>query len=237
MEIPRVLIADDDYEIVQLVTESLEDEGYEVLKAYNGQEVVRIIENQKVSLIILDIMMPEMDGLEVCRKVRNDISVPIILLSAKDRELDKIIGLEVGADDYITKPFSTNELIARVNAHIRREKRNSESKLNVSGVFEFGNLKIDKDKYEVYKHGCLIDLSTREFQILLYLAANNNKVLSREQIYGAIWGNSEFGDINTVTVHIKNIRSKLDQDNKYIKTVWGIGYKFTGDHHETKHKI
>lgn len=229
MEIPRILIADDDHEIVQLITESLEDEGYEVLKAYNGKEVIQTIENQKLSLIILDIMMPEMDGLEVCRKVRNDIAIPIILLSAKDRELDKIIGLEVGADDYITKPFSINELIARVSAHIRREKRHSDSKTNLSGVLKFRNLKINKDKYEVYKNDCIIDLSTKEFQILLYLAENSNRVISREQIYEAIWGNSEYGDINTVTVHIKNLRNKLDQDNQYIKTVWGIGYRFIGE--------
>lgn len=229
MSNPRILIADDDHEIVKLIADSLEDEGFQVLKAYNGKEVVQIIENHKVSLIILDIMMPEMNGLEVCRKIRNDIDVPIIILSAKDRELDKIIGLEVGADDYITKPFGINELIARVNAHIRREKRSINSSPKISNMLELGNIRINMDTYEVFKDNLRVDLSTREFQILTYLAKNNHRVISREQIYENIWGSSEFGDINTVTVHIKNLRNKLDPDYQYIKTVWGIGYKFTGE--------
>lgn len=227
MENKRILIADDDREIVQLIAESLEDEGYSVLRAYDGKEVLTKLE-EDIALVILDIMMPNMDGLEVCRRVRNDFSAPIILLSAKDRELDKIIGLEVGADDYITKPFSLNELIARVNAHIRREKRNTSQGKGSSNVLVFKNMKINSETYEVFKENTKIDLSTREFQILLYLAENRNKVLSREQIYDAVWGNSQFGDMNTVTVHIKNLRNKLDKENAFIKTVWGIGYKFVG---------
>lgn len=228
MDIPRVLIADDDPEIVKLIAESLEDEGYEVFKVYNGREAVKAIEEKEFSLLILDIMMPEMDGLEVCRKIRNSLSAPIILLSAKGREIDKVVGLEVGADDYVTKPFSVNELIARVNAHIRREKRNTGS-VNIKGnIMKFGSLVINRDTYEVFKDDIKVDLSTKEFQILVYLAENKNRVLSREQIYDAIWGDSEFGDINTVTVHIKNLRNKLDAENDYIKTVWGIGYKFVG---------
>lgn len=228
MEVPVILIADDDKEIVELISDSLEDEGYSTVKAYNGREVLNIFMKVKVSLVILDIMMPEIDGLEVCRRVRNELSAPIIVLSAKDREIDKIVGLEVGADDYITKPFSVNELVARVNAHIRREKRSSGATKSLSQILDFGSLKINKDTFEVYKDGERVELSTREFQILVYMAENKNRVLTREQIYDSIWGKSEFGDINTVTVHIKNLRNKLDSESRLIKTVWGIGYKFVG---------
>jgi len=222
-------VADDDREIVRLIGDSLEDEGYEILPAYNGGEVLEQLDGAPVSLIILDIMMPEMDGLEVCRKIRNKVAAPIILLSAKGREIDKVVGLEVGADDYLTKPFSINELIARVKAHLRREKRNDKVIKNETGILDFDDITIHKDNYEVFKNGRKINLSTKEFQILLYLIENKNLVLSREQIYDAIWGvGSDYYDLNTVTVHIKNLRSKIDPENDYIKTVWGVGYKFTG---------
>lgn len=224
----KVLIADDDLEIVNLIADSLEDEGFEVYKAHNGVEAVEYVANQEFSLIILDIMMPGMDGLEVCRKIREKIATPIILLSAKSRELDKIIGLEVGADDYIAKPFSIHELVARVKAHIRREKRNKSNNVNQQSVIALGDLSIHTDCYEVYKGSKKIELSTKEFQILLYFIQNKNIVLSREQIYQAIWGGNEFGDISTVTVHITNLRKKFDPENKYIKTVWGAGYKLIG---------
>lgn len=225
----KILVADDDREIVRLISDSLEDEGYEVLPAYNGREVLEQLDGAVVSLIILDIMMPEMDGLEVCRKIRNKVAVPIILLSAKGREIDKVVGLEVGADDYLTKPFSINELVARVKAHLRREKRSDKVIKNETGIFGFDDITIHKDNYEVFKNGHKINLSTKEFQILLYLIENKNLVLSREQIYDAIWGvGSDYCDLNTVTVHIKNLRNKIDPENDYIKTVWGVGYKFTG---------
>lgn len=224
----KILVADDDREIVRLIGDSLEDEGYEVLSAYDGKQVLEQLARSVVSLIILDVMMPEMDGLEVCRKIRNEIAVPIILLSAKGREIDKVVGLEVGADDYLAKPFSVNELIARVKAHLRREKRNNKA-VKDETIFGFDDITIHKDKYEVFKNGRNINLSTKEFQILLYLIENKNLVLSREQIYDAIWGvGSDYCDLNTVTVHIKNLRNKIDPENDYIKTVWGVGYKFTG---------
>lgn len=225
----KILVADDDREIVRLIGDSLEDEGYEVLTAYNGKQVLEQLDRSVVSLIILDIMMPEMDGLEVCRKIRNSIAAPIILLSAKGREIDKVVGLEVGADDYLTKPFSTNELVARVKAHLRREKRNTKAVKSETSVLGFDDITIHKDNYEVFKNGLKINLSTKEFQIMLYLIENKNLVLSREQIYDAIWGvGSDYCDLNTVTVHIKNLRSKIDPQNEYIKTIWGVGYKFTG---------
>lgn len=225
MTTERILVVDDDCEIVNLIAESLEDEGYEVEKAHNGDDALKKLVDMDISLMILDIMMPETDGLEVCRKVRNDVTLPIIVLSAKDREIDKVVGLELGADDYMTKPFSVAELVARVNAHIRREKRNSFIREKTVKIYNFGNLVINKDTFEVFLNSKRIELSTKEFQILAYLADNKNRVLSREQIYDAIWGNSEFGDVNTVTVHIKNLRSKLDNNNELIKTIWGIGYK------------
>lgn len=228
MGVPKILIADDDHEIVNLLSDSLEDEGFEVIKAYDGKDVLRKLAETDPSLVILDVMMPEMNGLEVCRKVRNEIAIPVIILSAKDREIDKVIGLEVGADDYMTKPFSIHELVARVNAHLRRERRSSMSLSAASDTLVMGSLSINKETFDVLVDGKKIDLSTREFQILVYLAENNNKVLSREKIYEAIWGDCTYGDVNTVTVHIKNLRSKMDQDNQYIKTVWGIGYKFAG---------
>ncbi|MGE5582246.1 MAG: response regulator transcription factor [Bacillota bacterium] len=229
MAAAKILVADDDREIVRLISDSLMDEGFEVLAAYNGAQILEQLNRSEVSLMILDIMMPEMDGLEVCRRIRNDTTVPIILLSAKGREIDKVVGLEVGADDYITKPFSTIELVARVKAHLRREKRNSGPVKNEDQIIKFAEIVVNKGNYEVLKNGQKINLSTKEFQILLYLIENQNLVLSREQIYDAIWGvGSDFCDLNTVTVHIKNLRNKLDPENNYIKTVWGAGYRFTG---------
>jgi len=225
MNSPTILIADDDPDIVRLLVESFQDEGFLTVEALNGKEALEKALDPSLSLILLDIMMPEMDGLDVCRKIRNAVSIPILFLSAKDRELDRVIGLEVGADDYILKPFSISELIARVRAHLRRENRY----ISAAKLIHSGSLVINKDNFEVFHYDKRIELSTKEFQILLYLAENANRVLSREQIYNAVWGESEFGDFNTVTVHIKNLRSKLEHDKHYIKTVWGIGYKFVGD--------
>lgn len=223
-----VLIADDDKEIVKLIADTLEDEGFKVIKEYNGTGVMEIIQKkEQVDLVLLDIMMPGMDGIEVCKKIRDIYTGPVVFLSAKGREIDKVIGLELGADDYLTKPFSTIELISRVKAHIRRDRRLKNLPTNTS-VLSFDGLKICLDSFEVWKDGEKIDLTTREFQILAYMASNQNIVLSREKIYESIWGNTDYGEINTVTVHIKYLRDKLDPDGKYIKTVWGVGYKFVG---------
>jgi len=228
MENNVVLIADDDKEIVKLIADTLEDEGFQVIKTYNGTGVIDVIQKkEKVDLVLLDIMMPEMDGIEVCKKIRDTFSGPIIFLSAKGREIDKVIGLELGADDYLTKPFSTVELVSRVKAHIRRDQRLKNWSTNPS-VLLFDGLNIYLDSFEVWKDGEKIDLTTREFQMLAYMASNPNIVLSREKIYESIWGNTDYGEINTVTVHIKYLRDKLDPDGKYIKTVWGVGYKFVG---------
>ena len=162
-----------------------------------------------------------MDGLEVCKKIREKVNCPIIFVSAKSRTLDKLLGLEIGADDYIEKPFVVEELVARVKAHLRREKRRNNIGKN---IIKIGEIEIHKDSYEVYYNNNLIQLSTREFQLFLYLCENAGQVLSREQIFNSVWG-SEFGDIGTVAVNIKSLRDKVDKENKYIKTVWGVGYK------------
>lgn len=228
MENIKILVADDDSAIVKLISDSLEDEGFTVIPATNGEEALRKLGEVSVSLLILDIMMPKVDGLEICRRIRQQISAPILLLSAKDRELDKVVGLEVGADDYLTKPFSINELVARVKAHLRRENRSRPTAPPQKNQLSFANMVVDKDNYEVYQDGNRVNLSTKEFQILLYLMENKNIVVSREKILDAVWGDHDYSDLNTVTVHIKNLRDKLDPENRFIKTVWGAGYKFTG---------
>lgn len=218
----KILIVDDDKEIASLIGDSLYDEGYEILLAYDGEVALeKVSNNLDLEVIILDIMMPKVDGLEVCRKIREKVNCPIIFVSAKSRTLDTVLGLEIGADDYITKPFIVDELVARVKAHLRREKRKNSIGNNIIKISE---IEIHKDSYEVYFNKELIDLSTREFQLFLYLCENAGQVLSREQIFNAVWG-SDFGDIGTVAVNIKSLRDKIDKENKYIKTIWGVGYK------------
>lgn len=225
----KILIVDDDKDIVELISDILEEEGYIIYKEYNGRGALEKIEENKYDLIILDIMMPGMDGLEVLKKVRDKVDNPILFLTAKSKSMDKVIGFEIGADDYITKPFDDYELIARVKAHIRRSKREEKITYTEDGILKFKGIEINKNSYEVFLEGEKIELSTREFQILCYLMENANLVLTREQIYNSIWGYEEYGDINTVTVHIKKLREKIDKDDKYIKTIWGIGYKFVGE--------
>jgi DNA-binding response OmpR family regulator len=223
----KILIADDDMDILLLLRKALEYEGFLTTFAINGSEAIAKASDPGLSLILLDIVMPDMNGLNVCKMIRDEVSVPIIFLSAKDREIDKILGLELGADDYITKPFSVDEVVARVKSHLRRESRKKKKDHN-SRLLEIGELTINKDTHEVMLDDFKIFLSTKEFQILVYLAENKNRVLSREQIYEAIWGCNDFGDLNTVTVHLKNIRLKMDPQHHLIKTVWGAGYKFIG---------
>lgn len=221
----KILVADDDREIASLICDALSDEGFETVQARDGEETVRTVAaNPDLALIILDIMMPRADGLEVCRKIRDSVACPILFVTARNRTYDKLLGLEMGGDDYITKPFVLEELLARVRAHLRREARATGRR---GGVLKTGDIEIDRDRYEASVRGRPVELSTREFQVLLYLCENEGKVLSREQIFEAVWG-GEYGDVGTVAVHIKNLRDKLDRDNHYIKTVWGVGYKLIG---------
>ena len=221
----KILIVDDDTSIAQLLSDALEDEGFTTVIKNDSKEAYDYIlsDGEDLSLITLDIMMPELSGIEICRYVRNKIQCPIIFISAKGKSIDAMIGLEAGADDYISKPFVVEEVVARVKAHLRREERNTRK--SEDGIIRVGDIELHTGSYEVYKNGENIYFSTREFQLLQYLMENAGKVLTREQIFSHVWG-TEFGDIGTVAVNIKSLRDKIDTKNEYIKTVWGVGYKF-----------
>lgn len=225
----QILIIDDDRAIANLVSDALEDEGFETKICSDGNEAYEYIEENvgNISLITLDIMMPGLSGLELCRMIRSKVDCPIIFVSAKGKTLDTVLGLEMGGDDYISKPFVVEELVARVKAHLRREQRNRDEV--EEGVIRVGDIEIHTGSFEVFKNSKPIQFSTREFQLLQYLMENAGKVLTREQIFSHVW-DTEFGDIGTVAVNIKSIRDKLDQNNEYIKTVWGVGYKFVKTH-------
>lgn len=225
----KILIVDDDFEIATLLSDSLIDEGFLTSIKTNGEDAYNdILVNKDYSLIILDIMMPKINGLDLCKKIRDEVSCPIIFISAKNRTLDTVLGLELGADDYIKKPFSIDEVISRIKAHIRSSKRYSMSE---NKVLYLDDLIIHKDRYEVFRGNQPIYLTTREFQLLVYLVENKGKVLSKEQIFDAVWG-SNYMDMGTVNVNIKSLRDKLETDNKYIKTIWGVGYKLVGVNYE-----
>ena len=220
----RILIVDDERDIAELISDSLIDEGYDTVIKTSGEDALSEIEsNPSFDLILLDIMMPGMSGTELCNKVRDKVKCPIIFVSAKSSTVDKLLGFELGADDYIAKPFDIYELVARVKAHLRREDR---SKIIVDdNILEIGEIKVVKESYETYVNNKKIDISTREFEVLYYLMKNAGIVLTKEQIFDSVWG-KDYGDLGTVAVHIKSLRNKIDKDEKYIKTIWGVGYKF-----------
>jgi len=226
-----ILIADDEEEIADLVAIHLEKEGYHVMKVSDGQEAVRAVEAQVFDLLILDIMMPKMDGYEVTRRIREKHNMPIIFLSAKTTDFDKVQGLVIGADDYMTKPFVPIELVARVNAQLRRFMKLNHSMAKQNSNLEFGGLTISPEQRTVTLYGKNIELTPKEFEILYLLASNPNKVYSAEDIFQKVWGDAYYESANTVMVHIRTLRKKLEEDkrkNKLIKTVWGVGYKFNG---------
>ena len=228
MSYAKILIVEDEKEISSLVRDYLAASNYQVIVAADGEEGVALFRKEKPDMAILDIMLPKMDGFEVCRTIRQESKIPIIMLSARKEDTDKILGLGLGADDYITKPFSPRELIARVQSHFRRYSELSEP-TQKSDALIFGDLEIDPKAYIVKVRGSEVPFSVKEFEILHYLALNMNQALSREKIFEAIWGFNEYGDINTVTVHVRKIREKIEEDPstpKYIETIWGIGYKF-----------
>ena len=221
----KILVVDDDVAIAQLISDALEDEGFETIVKNDSKSAYEyVMENtQDISLITLDIMMPGLSGMDLCRFIRDKVECPIIFVSAKGKTIDTVLGLETGADDYISKPFVVEEFVARVKAHLRREQRNMAQAQE--GTIKVGDIEIRTGSFEVYKKGELIPFSTREFQLLQYLMENAGKVLTREDIFSNVW-DTEFGDIGTVAVNIKSIRDKIDPENEYIKTVWGVGYKF-----------
>lgn len=227
----KVLIVDDEKEIRELIRDYLNVEGFNVELASDGKEAVEKFESDSFDIIILDIMLPKIDGMEILKIIRSKSNIPVMMLSAKKSDVDKVLGLGLGADDYITKPFSPKELVARIKAQLRRYKEFSNSQFN-KNILEFKDLKIDLAGYNVYLEDKKVQMSAKEFEILKYLALNPERVYSREQIFNQIWGFNEYGDINTVTVHIRKIREKIEEDSsnpEYIETVWGVGYKFVGD--------
>jgi DNA-binding response OmpR family regulator len=217
----KVLVADDERNIVQLVSLYLRNEGFGVESASTGREAIERAGNVKPDLIILDLMMPDMDGWEACRQLRKTSNVPIIMLTARTDDVDKIVGLEIGADDYVTKPFNPRELVARVKAVLRRS--NNES---VSGdQIVLGNLQIDIDKREVRVNDKVVELRAKEFDLLVAFAQHPEVVLDRERLISTVWGYDFLGDSRTIDVHVTWLRDKLSKSNAKIKTVWGIGYK------------
>lgn len=226
----KILIIEDEKEIAELIRDYLLREGYEVFMAHDGEQGLHDFRKYEPSLVILDIMLPGLDGMEICRLMRNESNIPILMLSAKQSEVDKILSLGLGADDYVTKPFSPGELVARVKAQLRRYTLLAPP-LAAQGTLKFNQLEIDSKGYNVYFAGNKVDMSAKEFEILHFLANHPQQVFTREQIFHHIWGYNEFGDINTVTVHIRRIREKIEPEPgrpRYIKTVWGVGYKFAG---------
>lgn len=233
MDKERILIVDDEKEIRDLIDIYLKGEGYETIKAENGEEALNILKANDIDLIILDIMMPKVNGIEACLKIREEKEMPIIMLSAKSEDMDKILGLNTGADDYLTKPFNPLELVARVKSQIRRYKKFS-NKTNIAkeeisdNILEIDEIKVNLDTHEVFKDNEEIKLTPTEFDILVLLGKNKGKVFSIENIYNSVWKQDFMQSDNTVMVHIRKIREKIEEDSrnpKYIKTVWGVGYK------------
>lgn len=220
----NILLVDDDVSILLLVSDVLEENGMNVVTARSGEEAVRLMEGQSFDLILLDIMMKGLSGLDVCRKIRSRVSCPILFLSAKDSVKDIVAGLDLGAGDYLTKPFVLEELVARIQAHLRRQMR-SDPRRASAGPIQIGGIRMEPEEMRVTRNGVEVPLSTREFELLAYLMQNAGQTLSRERIFHDVW-RTEYGDVGTVAINIKNLRAKLDPDWRYIKTVWGSGYRF-----------
>ena len=220
-----ILVVDDDPNIAQLVRLYLEKEGFDVSIQTRGDEAVSAFQKNPPSLILLDIMLPGMDGWQVCRAIRQISNIPIIMLTAKDDTFDKVLGLELGADDYVTKPFEGKELMARVKAVLRRAAPGESEK----DMLSFPGLTISLEKYEVHFQGKIVEMPPKELEVLYFLASHQNRVFTREQLLEQVWGFDFFGDSRTVDVHIKRLREKLQENEQFgwqIRTVWGVGYKF-----------
>ena len=225
----RILVCDDDKEIVEAIEIYLSQEGYEVLKAYDGEAALKILKAEQVDLLVMDVMMPKLDGIRATLRRREENNMPIIILSAKSEDADKILGLNVGADDYVTKPFNPLELVARVKSQLRRYTQlGSTVTTENKAVYSTGGLSIDDDLKEVTVDGETVKLTPIEYNILLLLVRNQGKVFSIDQIYENIWNEEAIGVDNTVAVHIRHIREKIEinpKDPRYLKVVWGVGYK------------
>ncbi len=226
-----VLVCDDDKEIVEAIRIYLEQEGYEVLAAYDGQQALKQMEENKIDLLVIDVMMPKLDGIRATLKIRENSCVPIIIISAKSEDADKILGLNIGADDYLTKPFNPLELVARVKSQLRRYTMMSTQDYTENVTYRIGGLEVNDERKEVYVDGEQVKLTPIEYNILLLFMRHPGKVFSSTQIYESIWNEEALAAENTVAVHIRHIREKIEinpKEPRYLKVVWGIGYKMEG---------
>jgi len=224
----KILIIEDEQDISRIVRDYLNKNQYDAAVAATGQDGLQLMDMLQPDYIILDIMLPDMDGIDVCREIRQRNNIPILILSARGSDTDKVLGLGFGADDYMTKPFSLSELLARINAHFRRYDRLT-SERDETHLLRLSNLVIDKKAYKVTRSGSEISLSAKEFELLYYLASHKNQVFSKSQLLDAVWGYDAYGDENTVTVYIRRLREKIEAIPSHpvvLKTVWGVGYKF-----------
>ena len=224
----EILVCDDDKEIVEAIEIYLTQEGHHILKAYDGEQAIRVLQNHPVDLLIIDVMMPKLDGIRATLKIREKNALPIIILSAKSEDADKILGLNVGADDYVTKPFNPLELVARVKSQLRRYTQLGAMTEKKENIYEPGGLMIDDDSKEVTVDGESVKLTPIEYRILLFLVQNQGRVFSINQIYENIWNEEAIAADNTVAVHIRHIREKIEinpKEPRYLKVVWGLGYK------------
>ena len=224
----KILVVDDDQHIAELISLYLMKDGYDTQEVYDGKQALEAVTTYEPDLILLDLMLPGMDGYQVCTEVRKTSKVPIIMLTAKGETFDKVLGLELGADDYIVKPFDPKELVARVKAVLRRYEAGSAKEEEDDGqVLRYPDLEINLSNYTVMYHGKNVDFPPKEFELLHFLASNPKRVFTREQLLDRIWGYEYAGDTRTVDVHVKRIREKLNQDDEWgIRTVWSVGYKF-----------
>lgn len=224
---PKILVVDDEKPISDIVKFNLDKEGYDVVTAYDGAEALEKVESEEPDLILLDLMLPKIDGLEVARQVRAKHNIPIIMVTAKDSELDKVVGLELGADDYVTKPFSNRELVARVKANLRRQDQFQQSNEEVKNNIKIGPLVINSDSYSVTRDGAQLDLTHREFELLHYLAQHTDQVMTREHLLQTVWGYDYFGDVRTVDVTVRRLREKIEEtpsNPQILVTRRGVGY-------------
>ncbi len=224
----NILVCDDDREIVDAIEIYLQQEGYHIFKAYDGEEAIQTLGEQEIHLLIIDVMMPKLDGIRATLKIREESSIPIIILSAKSEDADKILGLNIGADDYVTKPFNPLELVARVKSQLRRYTELGNVVESNSHIYQVGGLIINDDLKEVVVDDVAVKLTPIEYNILLLLVKNQGKVFSINQIYESIWNEDAIGADNTVAVHIRHIREKIEinpKEPRYLKVVWGVGYK------------
>ena len=224
----KILVVDDDLNICELLKLYLENDGYTVFTANDGQSAVAMFQNKTPDLVLLDIMLPKMDGWQVCREIRKISSAPIIMLTAKGETFDKVLGLELGADDYVVKPFDAKEVMARIKAVLRRTKGDASNNENESKTVIYDNLEINISNYEMKVNGVAVDTPPKELELIYHFASNPNRVYTRDHLLDEVWGFDYYGDSRTVDVHVKRLREKLEgvSDKWSLKTVWGVGYKF-----------